>query len=223
MQNEILFILFLLINFSFVVLAFKLFGRAGLYAMIGMSILFANIQVLKLVDLFGFVATLGNIVYGSIFLATDILNEKYGRKEAQKSVWAGFLVAIAATIFAQLTIYYIPHAEDFIQPHLVEIFSLIPRIAFGSLIAYLISQSIDVYIFDKLKKKFKTKKLWLRNNVSTLASQALDTLVFTMIAFWGLYSGEVLMSILITTYVFKCIVSILDTPFMYIAKRISAK
>ena len=62
--------------------------------------------------------------------------------------------------------------------------------------------------------------MWLRNNGSTLTSQAIDTILFTSIAFWGVYPPKVFLSILISTYLFKAVVAILDTPFMYLARKI---
>ncbi len=84
MTNEVLWIVFALINFLLLIFIYRIFGKNGLLVWIGMSTVVANLQVLKMVELFGVTATLGNIVYGSIFLATDILNEKYGKEEAKK-------------------------------------------------------------------------------------------------------------------------------------------
>lgn len=65
--------------------------------------------------------------------------------------------------------------------------------------------------------------LWLRNNGSTLISQAIDTVIFTTLAFWGTYPTNVFISILLTTYLFKAVVAVLDTPFIYIARKISPR
>ena len=90
MNNEILWLVMLLANFFLIILAYKLFGKWGLIMWIPISVIVANIQVIQTVELFGLVATLGNIVYASSFLVTDILSENYGKKEAQKAVWIGF-------------------------------------------------------------------------------------------------------------------------------------
>jgi len=81
----------MILDLSLVLVAYKLFGKIGLYATIVMSIIVANIQVLKLVDMFGFTVTLGNILYGSIFFATDLLSEFHGKKAAKKGVGLVFL------------------------------------------------------------------------------------------------------------------------------------
>ncbi|MCK5283770.1 MAG: queuosine precursor transporter [Nanoarchaeota archaeon] len=223
MDNLTLWVLFMLVDLSMVLIAFKLFGRIGLYGMIVMSIIISQIQVLKIVEIFGYVATLGNILYGSIFFATDLLSEFYGKKDAKKAVWLGFFTMVLATLYMQIALIFKPSMEDFIQPHLMGIFGLVPRIVFASLIAYLISQYHDVWAFHFWKRFTKGKHLWLRNNASTLVSQLIDSVIFTLIAFVGMFEGDVLLQIFITTYLFKVIVAVIDTPFMYYAKFVLKK
>jgi queuosine precursor transporter len=220
MFNEWFGLLFVLINFILVLIMYRLFGRNGLFAWIGISTILANLQVIKTIEIFGMTATLGNAMYGTAFLVTDILNEKYGKKDAQKAVWLGFFSLLIMTIIMQLALLFQPHPDDIAQESLATIFGFIPRIALGSLAAYLVSQFTDVYIFTYLKKKFpKDSQFWIRNNGSTMISQLLDTLVFTSIAFIGQFPFDIWIEIFLTTYILKWIVSLLDTPFGYIAKR----
>lgn len=216
MSNELLWLLFIILQFGLLVITYKLFGLTGLYVWIGFAIVAANIQVIKMVDLFGINATLGNIMYGSIFLATDLINEKYGRKKAQKAVYIGFMMMIAFTLITQVSLAFTPNADDFANESLLTIFSLLPRITAGSLIAYLLSQTLDVFLFDKIKVKFGSpKQLWIRNNGSTLVSQAIDTAIFTLIAFLGVLPTSVVLEIFWFSYVIKIITSFVDTPFVY--------
>ena len=213
-------LVFVLITFSCLLVMYRMFGRTGLFVWIGISTILANLQVVKTIEIFGLTATLGNAMYGTAFLVTDILNEKYGKKEAQKAVWLGFFTLIVMTIIMQLALLFQPHPDDFAQESLATIFGIIPRIALGSLAAYLVSQFTDVYIFTYLKKKFPTDgQFWIRNNGSTMVSQLLDTLVFTSIAFLGEYPMHVWFEIFVTTYLLKWVISLMDTPFGYIAKR----
>ncbi|PFG05980.1 queuosine precursor transporter [Bacillus sp. es.034] len=213
-------LVFVLITFSCLLVMYRMFGRTGLFVWIGISTILANLQVVKTIEIFGLTATLGNAMYGTAFLVTDILNEKYGKKDAQKAVWLGFFTLIVMTIIMQLALLFQPHPDDFAQESLATIFGIIPRIALGSLAAYLVSQFTDVYIFTYLKKKFPTDgQFWIRNNGSTMVSQLLDTLVFTSIAFLGEYPMHVWLEIFITTYLLKWVISLMDTPFGYIAKR----
>jgi len=232
MLNELLWIALLLANFLGIILAYRFYGKTGLYCWIGISVILANIQVLKTVQLFGLVTSLGNIIYSSIFLATDILNENYGKKEAQKAVWLGFFVLLFTTIFFQITLKFIPDESDFISPAMQELFGLFPRIMVASLTAYLISQLFDVWIFDGLKRKTKGRHLWLRNNTSTVISQILDNTIFTLIAFVGLFGlfgweqifeWNVVMQIFFVSIIMKYIVAALDTIVIYWAKSAKDK
>ncbi|WP_404355279.1 queuosine precursor transporter [Cytobacillus firmus] len=224
MFNEWFGLLFAIINFILVLAMYRLFGKTGLFVWIGFSTVMANLQVVKTIEMFGLTATLGNAMYGTAFLVTDILNEKYGKEEAKKAVWLGFFTLLSMTLIMQMVLLFKPHETDFAQESLSTLFSVLPRIAAGSLAAYLVSQFTDVYIFTYLKKKFpKDGQFWIRNNGSTMISQLLDTLVFTSIAFLGVFPLEEWIQIFITTYLLKFIVAVLDTPFGYIAKRFPIK
>jgi uncharacterized integral membrane protein (TIGR00697 family) len=205
-------------------LAIRLWGKMGLYIWVPISVILANIQVTKNVMLFGLEATLGNIVYATGFLATDILTEFYGKRESAKAVAIGFFSLLAMTIIMQVALLFEPASSDIANPSLSLIFGLMPRIALGSLIAYVISNLHDIWAFDFWKRKKPGRNtLWLRNNLSTFVSQLIDTLVFTLIAFLGVYPSSVLIQIMISTYVLKWVVAMLDTPFMYLARSWSEK
>ena len=219
MINELLWIGLLLVSFSSVIIAYKLFGKTGLYVWTALAVILANIQVMKTIQIFGLVTALGNVIYSSLFLVTDILNENHSKKDAQKAVWIGFFVLIITTIIMQISIQFIPDESDFLSEHIVAIFSVLPRIAFASLLAYLISQSHDVWFFAKLKKKHNKKYLWLRNNLSTITSQLLDNVIFTLIAFVGVFSWEIIGQIFLTSLILKIIVAIFDTPYLYLSRK----
>lgn len=218
MNNELLWILFMVVNFGLILLSYKLFGKTGLYIWIALSAIIANVQVLKTVELFGQVSTLGNIIYGTSFLATDILSEKYGKKDARKGVYMGMFTLLVTALLMTVSIQFIPHESDFVQDSLVNVFGIVPRIALASLIAYFVSQMHDTWAYDFWKKR--SQHIFVRNNLSTLVSQLIDSVIFTFIAFYGVFEMDVFISIMITTYVFKLIVAILDTPFIYIARKI---
>ncbi len=217
-MNTLLWFIMLIINFAAIMLAYRLFGKLGLFIWIPISVIVANIQVIKTVELFGLTATLGNIVYATSFLVTDILNENYGRKDAGKAVGIGFFSLISMTVLMNLAIHFVPDPSDFAQESLSTIFGLMPRLALASLTAYALSQLHDVWAYNKMKdRKPGRKYIWLRNNVSTMVSQLIDSLAFTLIAFWGEFEIPVLIEILITTYLFKWLVAVADTPFIYLA------
>lgn len=225
MFNSVLFFVSVFIYLIAVLIAYKLFGKTGLYVFTAISAILANIQVCKSVDIFGLETTAGNVLYAASFLVTDILSEKHGKKAAQKSVWIGLFTTIIFLIGTQELILLKPNSSDFVDSSMQTLFGLVPRISIGSLLGYACSQSIDVFLYHAIWKKTgeSNKMLWLRNCGSTMTSQAVDTVVFTTIAFYGLYPTKVFISILLTTYLFKAIVALCDTPFVYIARKIKTK
>ena len=150
MSNEILLVLSIFIIYGSVIVMYKLFGKQGLFCFTSIATIAANIEVLIMVKAFGMVMTLGNVLFASTFLITDIVSEVYGKKDA---------------------------------------------------------------------KRF----LWLRNNGSTLISQFLNNILYTFGAFWGIHDFKTLISIAISSYVIFIVTSLADTPFVYLARRISKK
>lgn len=210
----------LLSNFLCITFIYYRFGRIGLFAWVPVSTILANIQVVLLVQLFSLEVTLGNVLYAGGFLVTDILSENYGREDAKKAVYLGFFSMIAMTILMQFAIHFTPTetgAELF--RGVKGIFALMPRLAFASLVAYWISQLHDIWAYEFWKERFQSRKfIWIRNNASTMISQLLDNLIFTTIAFYGVFPKDVLWQIFVGTYLIKFLVSLCDTPFVYLAE-----
>ena len=120
---------------------------------------------------------------------------------------------------------FVPNANDIMNEPMTMLFGFVPRVVLGSALGYICSQTIDVALYHFIWKKTGDNegRLWLRNCGSTLTSQAVDTLVFTFAAFWGVYDTAVFVSILLTTYLFKAIVAFCDTPFVYLARKLKVK
>ncbi len=222
MSNELIFISTVLVYLGSVLVLYRIFGKNGLYAFAIFGTLLGNIAVCKCIDVFGLSTTAGNVLYASVFLVTDILSEKYGKKAAKNAVLYSFSVMLLWMFGSQLILLFTPNANDYISDSLNVVFSLVPRITIASLAGFICSQNIDVFLYHMIWKKTgnNESKLWLRNNGSTLVSQAVDTVIFTFLAFWGTYPSEVFFSILVTTYLFKAMVALIDTPFAYIARKI---
>ena len=217
-MNELLCIITMVISFTFVILSYKFLGKTGLFLWIAIATIVSNIQTVKLVNIFGIESSLGTILYGSTFLATDILNLKYGKKEAKKTILIGFLTMIVMTVFMSLCLKYAPSSNDFAQQSLITIFTVNIRITIASLIGFTFSQFIDTILFQKLQKKYN--KLWLSNNASTMICQIIDTIIFCTITYYGLVDVQVIFQIMISMYVFKFIIALCDTPYIYIASKI---
>ncbi|PTK33324.1 queuosine precursor transporter [Staphylococcus hominis] len=219
MYNEFFGIATFFVTFIVMVLMYRCFVKQGLIAWVAIGTIIANIQVIKTIDIFGISATLGNVMFASIYLATDILNDIYGRKVAKRAVWLGFSSTLVMIIVMQMSLHFIPAPEDISQKALSTIFDLVPRIALGSIIAYIIGQHVDVFIFSMIKKVFQSDKtFFIRAYGSTVLSSIIDTALFVTIAFIGTLPASVVFEIFITTYVLKLVSTIFNVPFGYIAK-----
>lgn len=155
------------------------------------------------------------IIYVFTYPILDVITESYGKKAAHRTVLTGFITQIFAIFFIWIAI-QLPSAPFYEHQQSFElIFTAGFRVTLASLIAYLVSQNLDVFIFDRLKKRHGEKKLWIRNNLSTMASQLVDTAIFITIAFLGTMPLGALIAMIFSQYIFKFIVAILDTPVVY--------
>ena len=222
-MNELLGIAELLLVFSGILLTRKFFGKKGLFAWVVIAGILANLQVNKTITLFGLDVSMGNVMFASSFLATDIISECYGRKSAKKSVIAGVSALVLFTLFMQMTLLFVPSEYDVISPAMSELFTMSIRTTVASVSMYALANICDVYLFDFLKKKTNGKKLWLRNNISTILCNGLENFGFIFLAFYGILETEALWQIALTTTAVEAVIALLDTPFLYMARRIKAK
>ncbi len=207
-----------------------------LQAIFVVSLVISNVVTSKLfytgVSLFGVTVTLPGaaLCYAITYLATDIIGEIWGKKEANQTVLYGFIGQLFATALIILT-RYIPAADPEMQEAYVMLLGQNHVFVIGSLVGYLASQSWDVFVFHKLKDKFmgadySGRGRWIWNNGSTLTSQIIDTVLFIGISF-GLGFGYLfdrtmwasLAAMMVGQYVFKAIIALVDTPFFYFFTR----
>lgn len=229
MKNELLLIGSVLLIYGTVLIAYRIFGKTGLYVMTALCTVLANIEVLMIINGFGMEQTLGNVMFASTYLITDILSENEGKKYASRAVWLGVLSSLVMLAFSQYWLLYTPAASDWASEHIRAIFSTTPRLLLASFLAYIISQRFDVWLYHRLwdattkKTGDRVRFLWLRNNAATLISQVLNTVIFTTVAFAGWYDTKTLISIMFSTYVIYIFTSLLDTPAIYIARKLKQK
>ncbi|WP_312470661.1 queuosine precursor transporter [Neobacillus sp.] len=183
---------------------------------VGLLIL-ANIVAVKLFSIGnGIILPAAVVIYIFTFPIIDVIVEVYGKKEAQRTVKAGLIMQILALLFITITI-HLPAAPIFNdQESFQTILNGSFRVIIASLTSYAISQNLDVFVFNKLKTIHGQKKLWLRNNASTMLSQLIDTTIFITIAFYGTMPMAVLVSLILTQYVFKFFASMATTPIVYL-------
>ncbi|MCJ8007100.1 queuosine precursor transporter [Lederbergia wuyishanensis] len=190
---------------------------------VGLLIL-SNIVAVKLFNIGDFaILPAAVIIYIFTFPIIDTIVEIYGKKEARRTVQAGLITQILALIFITITV-HLPAAPVFKDQQSFEtILNGSFRVIIASLISYVVSQNLDVYIFNKLKSIHGQKKLWLRNNASTMLSQLIDTTIFITIAFYGMMPNAVLVTLIITQYIFKFFAAILTTPIVYLLVHLIRK
>ncbi|MET3698656.1 hypothetical protein SAMN05877753_104109 [Bacillus oleivorans] len=183
------------------------------------SLVVANVTATKVVS-FGdtFVIPAAVVTYAFTFLLTDIIHERYGKEQAQKTVFYGFIAQLFASvmILIGMVLPAAPFAQSAQEAYEVLLGPNL-RNMMASLIAYLISQNIDVHLFSFLKNKFNGKHKWIRNNVSTISSQFIDTAVFITIAFAGQVPS--LWAMIWSQFAIKCVLALLDTPLFYLLTR----
>lgn len=225
-----LWILTITVDLTFALMLYRFFGQYGLYASVILGILLANLQGPKLTMIWlpvvGELQTsMGVILYSGIYFATDLLSEKYGKKAANTAVQLGFLTSIIIVIMISISLMFLPSTD----PKTIEfshdihnafntLFNFTPRFVFGSLLAYYISQTFDVWMFHYIKEKTKGKHLWIRNNFSTMCSQAIDTSVYSIVVWWGIVDLQTAVMLGLAKYLFKVIIAAIDTPFIYLGR-----
>jgi len=224
-NQDLLWLTTVLLDLALTLLMYRIFGRQGLLACIVLAILLSNLQGPKLTTIFGLQTSLGVIFYSGIFFATDLLSEKYGRMQANRAVIIGFAVSVIAVLMLSIALEFQPTTDpetaamsNDIQNSFATILNFTPRFVFGSLLAYLISQTFDVWFFHFIKKRTHGRHLWLRNNLSTMSSQIIDTLIYSLVVWWGVVELSTAIQLGIVKYGFKLAIAAFDTPFIYWAR-----
>lgn len=218
------------VDLSFALLMYRLFGRYGLFASVILGILLANLQGPKLTMIWlPFIGELqtsmGVILYSGIYFATDLLNEKYGKQDANLAVQLGFLTSIIIVVMMSLSLMFLPSTDPETRQFSLDVhqafttlFNFTPRFVFGSLLAYYISQTFDVWMFQYIREKTGGRHLWIRNNVSTICSQAIDTFVYSLVVWWGIVELPTAIMLGLAKYLLKIIIAVIDTPFIYLGR-----
>lgn len=181
------------------------------------SVVITNVIGTKIMTLFNFNFTAGVITYASVFLFTDIIGEVWGKRQAYFFVYLGFVANILLLLFVNLAIDSPPASFwEGNQTAYAQTLGSVWRIVLASMAAYLVSQLHDVWAFDFWKKQVKGKfSLAFRNNISTITSQTIDTLIFITIAFYNIVTIDQLFTMIVGQLAIKIGLAVLDTPFIY--------
>lgn len=209
----------IIVIFSLIIIIEKIFKKEGLYVWICLAVIFANLVVGKTIDILGFTTSLGNVLFASTFLATDILSEKYSKEDAKKSIYLSIFSAIVFIIVTQITLLFKPSSTDIVNESMKVLFGVSIRTFLASIIMFFISNMLDIYLYNKLKEKYPNR-LWFRNNVATIISNCTENFFFVGLAFIGIYDLSLILSIAITKTIIEMIIAICDTPFLYLSKKL---
>ena len=226
-NQELLWLLTVVYDLGLAILLYRFFGKYGLYTAVVLGIILGNLQGGKVseLELFGysFTVSMGAILYSGIYFATDVLNEKFGRDEANRAVLLGFVANVAVMITLLISIQFRPSdiTGSALEVHnaITTLAGYSPIFVIGSLTAYLISQTFDVWFFHKIKSYTGESKLWLRNNLSTMTSQLLDTLIYQFTWVMAGMDLKTAFLIAVTKYIFKVIIAGVDTIFIYWVRK----
>lgn len=205
--------------FGLLLLANKVFGKEGIFSWICLASVIANIVTAKNVEIFGLTTAIGSVLFASVFLATDILCELYGKQEAKKGVYLGLCSTLFFILASQIALAYIPSEIDYANDAMQTLFSLNLRISLASVVMYFLANITDVFLYDKLKKLTGGRYLWLRNNVATIFCNCIENFFFMGLAFFGIYDLYTIFIMALSTSVIEALVGVCDTPFLYLATK----
>ena len=197
----------------------KLFFLLSLFVAIYVAM---NLLGSKIITIFSISASVGIFMAPILFLITDIVEDVYGKKVVSVFIISS-LTSLAIILFFMLLFIKLPPAERFeMNKEYLIIFSFSTRLIIASIVAFFLSQLNDMYVFDYLKKRTNGKKLWLRNNISTIISQTIDTYIFMFLAFWGMTEKFTFLFVIKLAFPYlllKIAFALLDTPLVYLGVK----
>lgn len=182
-----------------------------------------NLLGIKIVNFYFINTSVAVFMAPLTFLITDIVEEVYGKKIVGNFIIGAAVALVVVLVYVQIFVSLEP-ASRFASNNdaYVAIFRNSPRLILASLLAFLLSQFHDMVAFDFWKRKTGGKALWLRNNLSTIVSQLIDTTLYMMLAFYKItpqFTLSFIISLIIPYFLLKLVFAILDTPFVYLGVR----
>ncbi|GMO47510.1 MAG: queuosine precursor transporter [Treponemataceae bacterium] len=183
----------------------------------------SNILASKMVALGPFVFDGGTLLFPLSYIFGDVLTEVYGYKQSRKVIWTGFVMLVVMALFIWI-IGALPAEPSWtFQESFNNILLQMPRISIASIGGYFLGEYSNAVVLSAVKKKTGGKHLWARTISSTLAGEAVDSFVFVMAAFAGLYPARVLVTMAVSNYIFKTAIEVVFTPLTYLAVDFTKK
>lgn len=220
-MNEAIFLIKVLAEAAFVFLANRL-GKEWVILTIAVNLIMVSVLGAKVVTAFGLVTNAGNIFYAGVFLAVQLLVERYGRKEGWRAVRLGFgamVFFLAMSLLTQLQTGAGLSAPSIdADAAITTLFGFVPRIALASVTAFLAAQVINVMLYDDMHARMGSRHLWLRSFMATVAGQLVDSVIFFQIAFAGILPHDILLETVIVGFLVKTMVGVLCIPVLYASR-----
>ncbi len=178
-------------------------------------LLISNVASTKIIDLKWFVFDGGTLLFPLSYIFGDVLTEVYGYKRSRSVIWLGFFMALMMSIIF-IVVGKLPAASGWDNQSAYDvILGLTPRIVCASLIAYFFGEFSNSFVLAKMKIITRGRWLWTRTIGSTLVGELVDSVIFIIIAFFGILPNSLLVTLIISNYLFKTGVEILFTPITY--------
>jgi len=193
--------------------------RDFLFALFVASMVMVNTLGTKITTILGVRVSVGIFFVPVLFLTTDIIGEVFGRKEASRFVNMATIMLVLLFLMMSLCIAIRPNESWDHQEQYATVFGSSLRMTIASLISFVVAQQLDVFMFSLWGKITKGKHLWIRNNMSTIVSQLIDTTIFEFVAFWHLtpkFTTGYIFSLILPYWLFKVVFALLDTPLCYL-------
>jgi uncharacterized integral membrane protein (TIGR00697 family) len=169
----------------------------------------------KVATVWGFTFGAGVLFFPISYIFNDVLTEVYGYARARKVVWAGFGAIIFASFMSWVVVTLPPAAGWPDQNAYQTVFGQTPRIVFASLAAFFVGEFTNSYVLAKLKIRTAGRHLWARTIGSTIVGEGVDSLVFYPVAFLGVWSGSLVLQVMISNYTIKVLWEVVITPVTY--------
>ena len=186
------------------------------------SLVASNTLGLKIMPfLFGLHISVGVLCFPFVFLTTDVIGEVYGRKIAKYFVLAGF-ISVVLFIVSSIIAMAAPWASEgaWVKGAYNQVFEISLRISIASVVAFIVGEYQDVIMFFFVRDRLGSSKFWLRSTLSNIWSQLLDSVLFMVIAFYGIYSDHELVILILTWWLFKVLAGLFYTPLSYLGIRL---
>ncbi|HPE84686.1 MAG TPA: queuosine precursor transporter [Chlamydiales bacterium] len=216
-MNELIFFSHLFLVIGLILFALRL-GKEALITCFVLQVIIGNLFVIKQITLFGLQITCCDVFIIGSTLVLQFLQEHFGRDLVKKTTWIGFFGMLFFGTMALMHLAYRPSAFDTTHSAFSLILSKSPRILLASFTCYFIVQRLEIFFFGYLRSRFPQSAFIWRSGLSFLPAQALDTILFTYLALWGILQN--LGSIMLVSFVIKMLIFAIISPFTLLSKKI---